>query len=36
MNYTILTTGAVVVLSVVYYLAWARKLYKGPVIEIRL
>lgn len=34
MNYTILVTGAVTGLSVIYYLLWARKTYSGPVIEI--
>ena len=33
MNYTILVTGAVLVFSVVWYYAWGRRDYKGPVID---
>ena len=33
MNYTILVTGAVLVFSVLWYLAWGRRDYKGPVID---
>jgi len=36
MDYAVLTEGAVVVFSIVYYFAWARKFYKGPVVEINL
>jgi len=32
MNYAVLITGAVVILSLTYYGAWARKAYTGPVI----
>jgi hypothetical protein len=34
MNWSILVTGAIALLSTVYYLVWARKTYNGPVIEI--
>ena len=34
MNYSVLVTGFVVLFSVVYYLLYARKVYKGPLVEI--
>ena len=34
MNYAVLITGAVVIVSLVYYWLWARKVYSGPVMEI--
>ena len=34
MNYSLLVTGVVIVFSLVYYFVWARKVYKGPVIEV--
>ncbi|KJZ76459.1 hypothetical protein HIM_04188 [Hirsutella minnesotensis 3608] len=34
MNWSILVTTLVVILSTLYYLGWARKTYTGPVIEI--
>ena len=33
MNWSILVTGCVVILSVVYYLAWGKREYHGPVVE---
>jgi len=33
MNWAILVTGTIAVLSAVYYLVWARKTYHGPVVE---
>jgi amino acid transporter len=33
-NYSIVVTGFVAIFSVVYYFAWARKEYNGPVIEM--
>jgi choline transport protein len=33
MNFSSLVTGAVVILGVVYYAIWGRKVYTGPVIE---
>ena len=33
MNYTILVTGVVLIFSVAWYFAWARRDYKGPVID---
>ena len=33
MNWAILVTGTISVLSAVYYLVWARKTYHGPVVE---
>ncbi|KAH8672337.1 amino acid/polyamine transporter I [Ilyonectria robusta] len=34
MNYASLMTGGVALLSIVYYLLWAKKEYKGPHMEI--
>ena len=34
MNYSSLMLGATMIFSVVYYFAWARKVYHGPVIQI--
>ncbi|MCJ1310300.1 hypothetical protein MMC25_003962 [Agyrium rufum] len=34
MNYSVLILGSVVLFSVVYYVVWARKVYKGPIVEI--
>lgn len=34
MNWSILVTGAIALLSAVYYLVWARRTYHGPVIEV--
>jgi choline transport protein len=34
MNYSSLVTGTVVLFSVVYYFVWAKKDYKGPIVEI--
>ncbi|KAM0548062.1 hypothetical protein ACHAPJ_010120 [Fusarium lateritium] len=34
MNYASLMTGGVFLFSVVYYLAWAKKVYKGPQMEV--
>lgn len=34
MNYSVLVTGAVAMFSVVYYFLWAKREYKGPVIEV--
>jgi len=34
MNYTSLVMGSVAILSAVYYLFWAHRTYKGPIIEI--
>ncbi|KAL8660852.1 MAG: hypothetical protein Q9202_006135 [Teloschistes flavicans] len=33
MNYSVLMTAAVVLFSVVYYVVWARREFKGPVVE---
>lgn len=33
MNYTILVTGAVLIFSVTWYLAWGRRDYKRPLID---
>ncbi|KAF4509526.1 hypothetical protein G6O67_003695 [Ophiocordyceps sinensis] len=33
-NWSVVMTGAVVVFSIIYYLAWAKKEYKGPVMEV--
>jgi choline transport protein len=34
MNWAILVTGAIALISAVYYLVWARKTYHGPVVDI--
>jgi choline transport protein len=34
MNWAILVFGAVVSFSVLYYMAWARRVYSGPIVEI--
>ncbi|KAL9599546.1 MAG: hypothetical protein Q9219_003790 [cf. Caloplaca sp. 3 TL-2023] len=34
MNYSVLVTGFVILFSIVYYLLYARKVYKGPLVEI--
>ncbi|PWY83920.1 amino acid transporter [Aspergillus sclerotioniger CBS 115572] len=35
-NYSIALTGGATVLAVVYYLGWARRVYRGPVVEVRV
>lgn len=34
MNFSVLMTGTLTVFSIAYYLIWARKYYRGPIIEI--
>ena len=34
MNYAVLITGAIVIISLVYYQVWAKRVYTGPVIEL--
>ena len=34
MNYNILVFGGVMLIAIVYYLAWGRQRYTGPVIEV--
>ena len=34
MNYSVLVTGVVVGVSVVYYLIWGRKVFKGPLVDV--
>ncbi|KHN94793.1 choline transport protein [Metarhizium album ARSEF 1941] len=33
MNFSVLITGSLVIFSIVYYLVWAKKDYKGPILE---
>ncbi|KAF4494548.1 hypothetical protein FAGAP_9309 [Fusarium agapanthi] len=33
MNYSVVVTGGLVIFSVIYYFAWARKEYNGPIVE---
>lgn len=33
MNYSVLMTGAVILLSIVYYHVWGKHQYMGPLIE---
>lgn len=35
MNYSVLVTGGVAILSTIYYLVWARREYRGPVVEVQ-
>ncbi|KAL9023162.1 MAG: hypothetical protein Q9196_007359 [Gyalolechia fulgens] len=34
MNYSVLVTGFVIIFSIIYYQLYARKIYKGPLVEI--
>lgn len=34
MNYSVVMTAGVVILSVVYYVVWARREFKGPIVEV--
>lgn len=34
MNYAVVMFGGVIILSLVYYIAYARKLYEGPVMKV--
>lgn len=34
MNFSVLMTGSVVLLAVLYYVLWAKKEYKGPIVEV--
>ena len=34
MNFSVLMTGFVVLFAIVYYVVWARKSYKGPIVEV--
>ena len=34
MSYNVLMIGAISIFAITYYAAWARKIYKGPVVEI--
>ncbi|KAE8375244.1 hypothetical protein BDV26DRAFT_295169 [Aspergillus bertholletiae] len=36
MNYSVVGMGGVILLSLLYYLVRARKVYKGPVVEIQI
>lgn len=36
MNYSSLVVGSIVIFSTLYYVTWAKKIYKGPVVEITL
>ncbi|KAL9564969.1 hypothetical protein ACKAV7_010883 [Fusarium commune] len=33
MNFAVLMTGCVFIFSIIYYLTWARREYKGPIVE---
>jgi choline transport protein len=35
MNYSSLVTGATLIFSIIYYFAWAKREYKGPIVEVR-
>lgn len=34
MNYSVLMTGSVILFAVFYYVVWARREYKGPIVEV--
>ncbi|KAK2591189.1 hypothetical protein QQS21_011123 [Conoideocrella luteorostrata] len=34
MNYAVVMTGGVFIISVIYYFVWARKEYDGPIVEV--
>jgi len=34
MNFSVLMTGSVIMFAIFYYIVWARKVYKGPIVEI--
>lgn len=36
MNYSVLMTTAVVIFSILYYVVWARREFKGPIFEVTL
>lgn len=36
MNFSSLMVGATGIFSILYYIVWARRVYKGPVVEIEL
>ncbi len=36
MNFSVLMTGSVVLFAVLYYVLWAKKEYKGPIVEVSL
>jgi hypothetical protein len=36
MNYSILVSGAIMVASVIYYLARGRRIYVGPIVDVAL
>ena len=36
MNYSSLVLGAVAIASMLYYCVWARKTYRGPIVEVKL
>lgn len=36
MNYSSLVLGSVVIASLAYYLLWARKTYRGPIVEVNV
>lgn len=34
MNWAVLVTSVIAGMSIVYYVVWARKVYRGPVVEV--
>lgn len=36
MNWSVVVTGAVVGFSVVYYVVWGRRGFRGPVVEVEV
>ena len=35
MNYSSLMLGAAIIFSIIYYFVWAKKVYEGPVVEVK-
>ncbi|KAK2590155.1 hypothetical protein QQS21_012166 [Conoideocrella luteorostrata] len=33
MNYSILVTGVVAIIAILYYVVWGKRMYRGPIIE---
>lgn len=34
MNYSVLMTGSVIIFAILYYVLYARRVYKGPIVEV--
>src|SRR4051812_23333773 len=36
MNYSSLVMGTVIIASLTYYLLWAKRVYRGPIVEVNV